>query len=213
MGRKEELLDIIRANPGVVNPKRLHRAANPAPLEKGAGKGRKTKLAAIGLSLSIIKEGDQSYAACLDQANKYRKTRMRELAEYHGHVSAGVGALLATASLALAASRYLYQRAAAAGDSYDLKQASALADSARQAELAAWELCGREGVLKRRQDMAASGQPWLLTNAGEVPKKAGRKTNLERQARAADVPPPGEVESNEEVEDEQGRPDDSESGA
>ncbi len=190
MGTKDELIGIIRSRPGNLKPRALVMAADPKEREKGAGKGRKTKLAAIGLSLSIIKNGNPEYSACLSQANKYRKIRMRELAEYHGHVSAGVGALLATAALALAASRFLYQRAAKDGDSYDLKLASNLADSARQAELAAWELCGREGILKRRQDTAASGMPWLLTAEGDERKKPGRKTNVQLQEAAADVHQP-----------------------
>lgn len=153
------------------------------PRGKGAGKGRKTRLAALGLSPSIIKAGDPDYAKSLAQANKYRKTRMRELARLHGHVSAGAGALLASASLALASSRYLYQRAAADGDPMLLKQASQLADSARSSELAAWEMSAREGLLKRKGQAMLEGQPWLLTQAGEAPAKAGRKTNAERQAR------------------------------
>lgn len=161
----------------------LSKPSNPEPRKPGAGKGRKTKLAAFGLSPSIIKEGDPEYSACLYQANKYRKTRMRELAELHGHVSAGAGALLASASLALAASRYLYQRAAKDGCTDDLKTASKLADSARQSELAAWELSSREGVLKRRQEASEAGMPWIVKNDGELKAKPGRKTNAERQQR------------------------------
>jgi hypothetical protein len=152
--------------------------------QRRAIKGRKTKLAAFGLSPSIIKAGDPEYSACLYQANKYRKTRMKELAQLHGHVSAGAGALLASASLALAASRYLYQKAALDGDSGLLKQASQLADSARSSELAAWELSSREGVLKRRGEMAAQGQPWLANMDGSDKQKSGRKTNLQRQEAA-----------------------------
>lgn len=157
--------------------------SRPEPIERvpGAGKGRKTKLAAFGLSPSVIAAGDPEYSACLFQANKYRKTRMKELAQLHGHVSAGAGALLASASLALASSRYLYQKAAADGDSTLLKQASQLADSARQSELAAWELASREGVLKRRTEMAAAGMPWLANMDGSDKKSSGRKTNLQRQ--------------------------------
>jgi hypothetical protein len=158
-------------------------------LEKGAGKGRKTKLAAFGLSPGIIKHGDPQYAAALYQANKYRKTRMKELAKLHGHVSAGAGALLASASLALAASRFLYERYAqkpedGGGDLECLKQASGLADKARAAELAAWEMSAREGVLARRAEASAAGMPWLQTLDGEDKKKAGRKTNAQRQEQA-----------------------------
>ena len=157
--------------------------------EPGAGKGRRTKLAAFGLSLSIIKEGDPRYAAALYQANKYRKTRMKELAKLHGHVSSGAGALLASASLALAASRFLYERYAepadlGGGELELLKQASGLADKARAAELAAWEMSAREGVLARRTEMANQGMPWIQNADGTDKAKAGRKTNAERQQTA-----------------------------
>jgi hypothetical protein len=172
----------------LVRQGRLSTPANPQELEKGAGKGRKTKLAAFGLSPAIIKAGDPDYARCLAQANKYRKTRMRELAGLHGNISAGAGALLASASLALAASRYLYQLAAGGADPGLLKQAASLADSARQSELAAWEVSAKEGVLKRRQDAAEAGMPWLMKLDGNDKAKLGRKTNAERQERKADVP-------------------------
>lgn len=178
--------------------------ANPVSAEDFKPKrGRKTKLAAFGLSPSAIKAGSPEYATCLDQANKYRKTRMKELAQLHGHVSAGVGALLASASLALAASRFLYQAAAEAGEATatSLKQASQLADSARQSELAAYELASKEGVLKRRTEAAGAGMPWLLNAEGEQKAKGGRKTNAERQAREMDVPVPPMVESWEEPDD------------
>ena len=168
-----------------------HTLSQPEAPERapGAGKGRKTKLAAFGLSPSIIKSGDPRYAAALYQANKYRKTRMKELAQLHGHVSAGAGALLASASLALAASRFLYERYAegvdaGGGELELLKQASGLADKARAAELAAWEMSAREGVLKRRTEAANAGMPWLQNVDGGDKQKPGRKTNAQRQEAA-----------------------------
>ena len=157
-------------------------AAPETTLAHGAGKGRKTKLAAFGLSPAMVKAGDPRYSAALHQANKYRKTRMKEIAQLHGHVSAGVGALLASASLALAASRFLYEAAAQEPDPQTLKDASKLSDSARQHELAAYELAAREGTLKRRTAMAAEGMPWMLKDNGDELAKPGRKTNVERQA-------------------------------
>lgn len=171
-----------------VQPTKMSAADAPERPE-GAGKGRKTKLAAMGLSPAIIKAGDPRYAAALYQANKYRKTRMKELAKLHGHVSAGAGALLASASLALAASRFLYERyaeepALGGGELELLKQASGLADKARAAELAAWEMSAREGVLARRQDAASAGMPWIQTVDGHDKAKTGRKTNAQRQQTA-----------------------------
>jgi hypothetical protein len=185
-----------------VDARRLTVPEDPEKRAKGDGKGRRTKLAAFGLSPSMIRRGDPDYAVCLNQANKYRKSRMKELAAVHGHVSAGAGALLSSASLALAASRFLYQRAAADGDSAQLKQAAQLADSARQAELAAWELCAREGILRRRAEAASAGMPWLLNADGSDPKKTGRKTNAQRQERQAlEAPVPAVVELEPEVTD------------
>lgn len=161
-------------------------AADEHTLDPGVGKGRKTKLAAFGLNPSLVRAGDPRYAAALHQANKYRKLRMREIAQLHGHCSAGVGALLASASLALAASRFMYELAAANPDPQLLKDAAKLADSARQSELACYELAAREGVLKRRKETAASGMPWMLTAEGDELAKPGRRTNLERNMRDND---------------------------
>lgn len=168
-----------------------HTLSQPEAPERqpGAGKGRKTKLAAFGLNPTIIKEGDPRYAAALYQANKYRKTRMKELAQLHGHVSAGAGALLASASLALAASRFLYERYSekpelGGGELELLKQAGVAADKARACELAAWEMSAREGVLKRRTAMAEQGMPWLQNVDGSDKAKPGRKTNAQRQETA-----------------------------
>lgn len=182
----------LRPSNGTIQPRVIPAAmsrAEAVPLEPGAGKGRKTKLAAFGLNPTIIREGSPEYAAALYQANKYRKTRMKELAQLHGHVSAGAGALLASASLALAASRFLYERYAlkpenGGGDIELLKQAGTAADKARAAELAAWEMSAREGVLKRRSETAAVGMPWLQRADGEDKRKPGRKTNAERQETA-----------------------------
>jgi len=104
-------------------------------------------------------------------------------------VSSGAGALLASASLALAASRFLYEKYSESherggGELELLKQASSLADKARAAELAAWEMSAREGVLKRRTEASAQGMPWLLKDNGDDRVKSGRKTNAQLQEAA-----------------------------
>jgi hypothetical protein len=137
--------------------------------------GRRPKLAVIGLNRGIINAGDPLYANALRTATRYRKMRTKELVEYHGHVSAGVGAFIANAALCLAASRFLYEKVAELGDLSLLRQASQLADSARQHELAAWELCAREAIARRKVAASANGTPWLKTlDAGEA--KRGPKT-------------------------------------
>ena len=126
------------------------RAARGRPFEEGnrAACGRRPKLALLGVSADAT---DPRYALALRRASRYRKRRCSELATVHGYVSAGAASLIASASLALCASRYLYEVAAATGDPETLKRASALANDARQNELAAWELATREAAARPRQ--------------------------------------------------------------
>lgn len=142
-------------------------------------RNRKTKIALMGISRRVIDGADPRYKKALLYANAYRKVRTRELATMHGHVSSGASALLASASLALAASRFLYEKVAETGDLSLLKQAASLADSARQSELAAWEMSAREGAAKRKLEAANAGMPWMQQDTDRA--KAGRKTNAERQ--------------------------------
>jgi hypothetical protein len=119
------------------------RSRRGKPFEPGnrAAAGRRPKLALLGVSVDAT---DPRYALALRRAGRYRKRRCSELAAVHGYVSAGAASLIASAALALCASRYLYEVAATTGDAETLKRASALANDARQNELAAWELASRE---------------------------------------------------------------------
>ncbi len=149
-----------------------------------ARKVRTLKLAVMGINKNVLAKGDPAYRACVEMAQAYRKRRSMELSEMHGHVSIGASALLASASLAMAASRFLYEQFAKdAGGNLGtgmLKQAASLADSARQSELAAWEMSAREGLVKRKNNASQQGQPWLAQLDGDA-KRGGRKTNAERQ--------------------------------
>jgi len=83
---------------------------------------------------------------------RYAAHRRRELARAHGgEISAGVGAIVESAALAMAASRFLSARAAETGDPELFKQSSALASTARQHELAAWELAAREAQVRPKE--------------------------------------------------------------
>jgi hypothetical protein len=128
------------------------RATRGRPFEPGnrASAGRRPKLALLGVPSTST---DPRYALALRRAGRYRKRRCSELAAVHGYVSAGAASLVASASLALCASRYLYEVAAETGDPMTLKQASALANDARQGELAAWELASREAAARPRVEV------------------------------------------------------------
>jgi len=87
------------------------------------------------------------------------------MAQAHGgEISAGVGAMLESAAMALAASRYLHSKGAETGDADLLKRASALANDARQNELAAWELAAREAAARPRAPVDPLAQ-WRTTEA------------------------------------------------
>lgn len=146
------------------------------------GRKRRTKLAVLGIPAGALDSGDPSYARCVRLAAAYRKCRTRELAVVHGYVSSGASALLASAAMALSASRYLYEKAASGGEETNdlLKTAAKLADSARQNELAAWELCAREAVAKKKATNLNSALPWLLSDeSGNQRMRPGPKKKAE----------------------------------
>jgi hypothetical protein len=66
--------------------------------------------------------------------------------------------------MALSSARYLYEIAAGAETENQpdlLKKAAALSDSAHQNDLAAWELCSKEAVIRKRNKDADVALPWL----------------------------------------------------
>lgn len=120
------------------------RAARGRPFEPGnaAASGRRPKLA----RMPDIATTHPSWAAAQKQARRYVQRRCRELAVQTGVPSLGTGpsALLASAGLARAASVVLYEMAAQTLDAGLFRDAAALADKARQAELTAVGLAERE---------------------------------------------------------------------
>jgi hypothetical protein len=93
---------------------------------------------------------DPLYRRFLRAAASYRRARSRELARLAGgSIGAGVSALVASASYALADARYVRHLATQAIDSKEraslLIQAGRLEQNAKTAEVAAYELAVREG--------------------------------------------------------------------
>lgn len=156
----------------------------PSPLKE-----RRTKLACLGIPSAVLEAGSPEYYRTIKLANSYKKARTKELYIAHGYVSSGVAALLAAASLALSASRFLYEIAAntpirgqdgGLGMPQILKLASGLSDSARQNELSAWELCAREAVIRKRNDNNNQSLPWTINQPdGKESRKIGRPRKVE----------------------------------
>lgn len=148
------------------------------PKKRSAAGKRRNTLSVMGIPKDALDAGHAQYAKAVRLARAYRKHRMREFAVSHGYVSAGASSLLATAALALAASRYLYELATSApieNVPQLLKQASQLADSARQNELAAWELCAREAVARKKTEASSQGVPWLVPQQEKKSRGRPRK--------------------------------------
>lgn len=103
-----------------------------------------------------IDKADPRYKAFARWGARYGAHRRRELALAHGgSISAGVGAIVESAAQAMAASRFVQSLAAESGDAELFKQAAALASTARQHELAAWELAAREAQARPKTNAIA----------------------------------------------------------
>jgi hypothetical protein len=79
---------------------------------------------------------------------EWQRKRMAELQIAHGGVSHGVGAMLSAAAWLYAGGEFAAELAAESGDLDLFKTAATLTSTARQHELAAWELCAREATAR-----------------------------------------------------------------
>lgn len=112
--------------------------------------------------LGGIDQSDPEFRPFKRWGQRYAAHRRRELAAAHGgSISAGVGAIVESAALALSASRFLAHRAAVEPNSETFKRSADLGALARQHELAAWELAAREAEIRRRSH--EKNAPDLLT--------------------------------------------------
>lgn len=168
------------------------------PFVKGnkAAVGRKPKLAMLGIDMAYLNITDMKYKSALRRAEYYLKRRTRELGAAFGYVTVGVNALLGTASLQLATSKYLMQLACeAAGVDTPLmlklmEMSTKLSTGARQNELSAWELCAKEqGAVKKNRELQAN---WL--NATDADEFSGSEStdSVDGDSNVVDVP--GDVE-------------------
>ncbi len=75
---------------------------------------------------------------------EWQRKRVAELQASHGHVSHGVGAMVNAAGWLYAGGEFAAELAAEQGNAEGFKQAGTLTATARQHDLAAWELAQRE---------------------------------------------------------------------
>lgn len=151
--------ELPSATPAVADPPERKKNGQFA---KGntVAKSKRQKVGPRGLA-GIDKTAPE-YRPFAKWGSRYASHRRRELAQTHGGaISSGVGAIVESAALTMAASRFLNAKAAETGDAELFKQSSALASTARQHELAAWELAAREAQARPRG--GSSAEPSFLT--------------------------------------------------
>ena len=98
---------------------------------------------------------------------EWQRKRVAELHTAHGGVSHGVGAMLNAAAWLYAGGEFAAEQAAMAGDVELFKVAASLTGTARQHELAAWELAAREAQAKPRDTMAELDRRLGITSGGK----------------------------------------------
>ncbi len=139
-------------------------ATSEAAAAIGALGGReKHKRVALARSLGLDGiEASPAFAPYKRSAAVFRRHHVQELARLAGgQCSTGPGSMVASASLQLAASRFLFAQAGQSGDPTTFRTASLLANDSRQSLLAAYSLAALEA--QARKD---TGNPFeALTNA------------------------------------------------
>ena len=129
-------------------------AAGADPLETGRDSAKRVRTTAAAQALARLPRRSRflpKKLACdprFEQHNarrlEWQRKRMAELQAAHGFVSHGVGAMLNAAAWLYAGGEFAAELAAGAGDMDGFKSAATLTSTARQHELAAWELAARE---------------------------------------------------------------------
>lgn len=120
-----------------------------------AGRAKRVRPGKLG----GVDTSDPRFRPFRNWARRYAGHRRAELAKAHGgSISAGVGAIIESASVALGDSRFVHMLASETGDVDLFKRAADLGALARQHELAAWELAAREAAVRPK----SKALPWEL---------------------------------------------------
>ena len=150
--------DAARSDDGTFQP-------GPGTRELAAAAGRASAEARRFRRLLGLRElsEDHPYAGYLRLAREHRDEHSASIATTvgGGQLSPGVSSIIASASLALAASRYLYDLGAEHGDAKLLGQAARLADQSRTSLLTAHELAAREAQARPTKP---ADLPWFTSD-------------------------------------------------
>lgn len=111
---------------------------------------RKAGSLALARSLGLADDAAPEMRPYLDQAERWRRAKVTELAATvgGGRCGAGPSSIIATAARQLASSTYLFELGSRTGDPDLLAQSSRLGNDSRQNLLAAHELCAKEATAR-----------------------------------------------------------------
>jgi hypothetical protein len=139
----------------------------------GLAKAQRARLVA-GLGIEDLAE-DAAFRPFQVAADEFYRQHVETLARMAGgECGPAPATMVATASLQLAASRFLFAEGAKAGDVGKLKAASSLGDASRQNLLAAYELAVREAEAKkeaRTNSDAVAEMTARIIDMGKQPKE------------------------------------------
>lgn len=163
--------------------------AGKAKLPEGKVRARKHGQGLVLSGLTGLSAADPAFDLALRRAKAYAEVRVEELSQVHGAVGAGVSNLIATASILLAASRYLMQQAAEMSkvDMGLLEKAARMSEQSRRMEVSAAQVAEQEGKILLAAALSEKGlpvAPWLSRPG--LPEQASSETHaMNAQASAA----------------------------
>lgn len=151
---------------------RSFQAADPHTIAAARAGGRSRAGRTILAATLAVRSDDPTWRTLLGQAETFRRAQVRELRDSVGGGKCGPApsSCVASAALALAASRLEYARA-------NFEHASRLAVESRQHLLAAQELCAREAQARPRQ---SATQARLAAMRDSAPRPPLTKTPTEK---------------------------------
>ena len=133
-------------------------AGGADPLQAGRDPAGKVRSAAAASALARLPRRsrhvpraltcDPKFASHNARRTEWQRQRLAELQAAHGHVSQGVAKMVIAAAWLYAAGEFAAELAAESGEIEGFKAAGTLTGTARQHELAAWELGAREAKAK-----------------------------------------------------------------
>jgi len=170
-GRMPVHVEVLRAD-----EQPAAQAAGADPLATGRDERKRVRTTAAAKALAKLPRRsrflprqlacDPRFIAHNRRRLEWQRKRVAEIQAAHGGVSHGVGAMLNAAAWLYAGGEFAAELAAESGDLELFKVSASLTGTARQHELAAWELAAREAAAR---PPSPSDFPWFQPQPKKEP--------------------------------------------